>query len=279
MIRPTYPRLLDDLAAESAVLRGLLEAASVGDWEMPTPSPGWAVRDQVSHLAYFDAACGLAVREPEEFTRQLAGVGADLTEGVARQYRETPPDELLSWFVEERRRLLTTFRDVEPNLRIPWYGPPMSAMSSATARLMETWAHGVDVHEALGAEVVATDRLIHVAHIGVRTMGFSFVIRGQAAPETPVRVELTAPGGDLWEWGPADTEDTVRGPALDFCLAVTQRRHLDETALVCAGPVATAWMSHAQAYAGAASEVRRPRLSAPVGGSSGELPRGVPGQA
>lgn len=261
MTRPTYPQLLDDLAAESAVLRAKLEGASDADWDTPTPSPGWAVRDQVSHLAHFDGTCLQSVSDPEEFTRSLPTIDADLTEAVARRHASTAPAELLTWFVEGRERLLAAFRSVEPNLRVPWYGPPMSAMSSATARLMETWAHGVDVHEALGAEVVATDRLIHVAHIGVRTMGFSFVLRGQAAPETPVRVELTAPGGDLWEWGPPDAADAVRGTALDFCLAVTQRRHLDETALECAGDVARAWMAQAQAYAGEASEVRRPRLA------------------
>jgi uncharacterized protein (TIGR03084 family) len=261
MIRPTYQTLLDDLAAESAELRALLDSASVQDWEKPTPSPGWAVRDQVSHLAYFDQACALSVLEPEEFTRQLAGFDADFVEQVTREHREMPVAELMGWFVDERERLIEMFSRVEPGLRVPWYGPPMSAMSSATARLMETWAHGVDVHETLGAPVLATDRLIHVAHIGVRTFAFSFVVRGQQAPDAPVRVELAAPDADTWEWGPVDAEDHVRGPALDFCLAVTQRRHLDETALVCTGPVAKAWMSQAQAYAGAPSTVQRPRLS------------------
>ena len=32
----------------------------------------------------------------------------------------------------------------------PWYGPSMSARSFVTARLMETWAHGMDVADALG---------------------------------------------------------------------------------------------------------------------------------
>jgi uncharacterized protein (TIGR03084 family) len=257
----TYPELLDDLAAESAVLRALLAGASDADWDVPTPSPGWAVRDQISHLAYFDGTCGLALRDPEEFTRGLAGIDAGFVERVAEQHATTPPAELLTWFLDERERLLATFRAVDAKQRMPWYGPPMSAMSSATARLMETWAHGVDVHEALGVEVVPTDRLIHVAHIGVRTLGFTFAVRGRAVPEAPVRVELTAPDGELWEWGPADAADRVRGSALDFCLAVTQRRHLDETALEVTGPVATAWMGQAQAYAGPPSEVRRPRLA------------------
>jgi uncharacterized protein (TIGR03084 family) len=92
-------------------------------------------------------------------------------------------------------------------------------------------------------------------------MGFSYAIRQQPVPEEPVRVELAAPSGGVWEWGPADADNRVEGPALDFCLAVTQRRHLDETALVCTGDVARTWMGQAQAFAGGPGGVRRPRLS------------------
>jgi len=157
---------------------------------------------------------------------------------------------LLDWFDEARRRLLTTFAALDPGLRVPWYGPPMSAASSVTARLMETWAHGQDVADALGVTREPTDRLRHVAHIGVRAMPFSYALHGRPAPTAPVRVELTAPGGESWTWGPQGVPDLVRGPALDFCLLVTQRRHRADLALRTTGPVATEWLSIAQAFAG-----------------------------
>jgi uncharacterized protein (TIGR03084 family) len=134
----------------------------------------------------------------------------------------------------------------------------MSAASSVTARLMETWAHGQDIADALGTARTATARLRHVAHLGVRTLGFSFMLRGQPVPSAPVRVELTGPDGDSWTWGPADAADRVHGDALEFCLLVTQRRHRLDTSLRAAGPVADAWLDLAQAFAGPPGPGRSP---------------------
>jgi len=140
---------------------------------------------------------------------------------------------------------------------VPWYGPSMAARSFITARLMETWAHGQDVVDAVGGDRPPTARLKHVAHIGARARPFSYAINQRELPPVDVYVGLTAPDGSLWEWGASDV-DRVTGPALDFCLAVTQRRHLADTALAVEGPAATEWMSFAQAFAGAAGEGRQP---------------------
>jgi uncharacterized protein (TIGR03084 family) len=123
---------------------------------------------------------------------------------------------------------------------------------------METWAHGQDVADTLGVTREPTDRLRHVAHIGVRALPFSFVLRERPVPDAPVRVELVAPSGESWTWGPEDAADRVTGPALDFCLLVTQRRHRDDTALEVTGPVATEWATIAQAFAGVPGEGRKP---------------------
>jgi uncharacterized protein (TIGR03084 family) len=133
---------------------------------------------------------------------------------------------------------------------MPWFGPPMSAASMATARLMETWAHGQDVADALGATREPTHRLRHVAHIAVRTFGWSFAVNGLEAPEVPVRVELVGPDGERWAWGPEDAADRITGPAVDFCLLATQRRHRDELAVTAVGAAANAWLPLAQAFAG-----------------------------
>jgi uncharacterized protein (TIGR03084 family) len=71
-------------------------------------------------------------------------------------------------------------------------------------------------------------------------------------------VELDAPDGEQWTWGPPDSANSVRGPAVDFCLVATQRRHVDDTKLAVVGPVATRWMSIAQAFAGPPGAGRRP---------------------
>jgi uncharacterized protein (TIGR03084 family) len=120
----------------------------------------------------------------------------------------------------------------------------------ATARIMETWAHGQDVADALGVRRTPTARLRHVAHIGVRTRDFAYMIRGLPVPSEQFRVELLGPAGELWTWGPDDAAQRVTGPALEFCLLVTQRVHREDTALVAVGEDANMWLTIAQAFAG-----------------------------
>jgi len=194
--------------------------------------------------------------------------GADFANELAADYRDMPADELLAWFRDARRTMISTLRGLDPAARVPWYGPSMSLASSITARLMETWAHGQDVHDALGLARKPTARLRHVAHLGVRTSSFSFTVRGMEVPadlRTNLRVELAAPGGGTWAFGPADAANRVVGDALDFCLVVTQRRHLTDTALTVDGPVAAAWMSVAQAFAGPPGPGRQPATGRETG--------------
>ena len=150
------------------------------------------------------------------------------------------------------------FAELDPALRLPWFGLPMSAASSLTARIMETWAHGQDIADALGRAREPTGRLRHIAHIGVRALPYSFAVHGLEVPPEPVRVELTGPAGELWTWGPGHAANRVTGPALDFCLLVTQRRHREDTAVAAEGQVADQWLAIAQAFAGPPGDGRRP---------------------
>ena len=249
--------LTADLAAETRDLDAMLAPLAGANWELPTPAAGWTVRDQVSHLAYFDETATLAATDPDRFQREaqrlMADLGADFTEAIARDHRHLAPARLLAWFTSARSEYLRVFAGLDPSARLPWYGPPMSAASSVTARLMETWAHGQDIADALGCQRVPTARLRHVAHLGVATVGFSFQLRGQPVPQVPVRVVLVPPeppGAAPWTWGPPEAADLVEGDALDFCLLVTQRRNRADTRLRATGPVADAWLDLAQAFAG-----------------------------
>ena len=245
--------LLADLRDETTVVDGLLTHAGAEEWHQATAAAGWSIVDQVSHLAYFDEATTTAINDPRRFRREaddLVAAGPGFPDLIAERFRTMPPAELLAWFRLARHDLLTTLAMVDPGTRIPWYGPPMSVTSAATARLMETWAHGLDIAGALGVAYPVSMRLRHVAHLGVRTFGFSFANRGLDIPEAEVAVRLTAPDGSLWTWGDPADPDRIEGPALDFCLVVTQRRHLADTALVVHGPVADRWITMAQAFAG-----------------------------
>ncbi|MEV8437551.1 TIGR03084 family metal-binding protein [Actinosynnema sp. NPDC051121] len=234
--------LLDDLRAESRVLDDLV--APLPDWTAPTPAKGWTIAHQISHLRWTDRVAALAARDPDAFTAALTRATADMVEEGARE-----PIMLDQWRAG-RAELAEALAALPPGVKMPWFGPPMSAASMATARLMETWAHGQDVADALGVTREPTRRLKHVAHLAVRTFGWSFLVNGLAVPQVPVRVELVAPDGERWAWGPEDAEDRITGPALDFCLLATQRRHRDDLAVTAVGAAATAWLPIAQAFAG-----------------------------
>lgn len=172
------------------------------------------------------------------------------------------PARLLATWRAGRSELERTLRSAPPGTRIPWYGPPMSAASMATARLMETWAHGQDVADALGVMRTPTDRLQHVVRIGVRTRNFAFGVRGLSAPGEEFRVELVGPSGELWMYGPEGAAQRVTGPALDFCLLVTQRANRTDLAVRAEGPDADKWLDIAQAFAGPSGAGRAPKGAA-----------------
>jgi uncharacterized protein (TIGR03084 family) len=245
-------QLVADLEAETEALAAILGPLAPDDWSRQTPSVGWTIHDQVSHLAFFDDACILAVTSPGQYRAErdaLVARGDDFPNQVATDLRALDTLALQGWFRQARRRLLEVLRSADGASRIPWYGPDMNVTSAATARLMETWAHGRDIADAVGAEQPATDRLRHIAHLGVRTRGFSYAIHDRTAPDAPVRIELTAPSGTVWAWGPEDAADRITGPAEDFCLVVAQRRHIADTALKTSGE-ASEWLGIAQAFAG-----------------------------
>jgi uncharacterized protein (TIGR03084 family) len=252
--------LAADLVGESAVTRALVAGLDEAGWHTPTPATGWDIADQISHLAYFDEVAVQSAVRPDEFRADLAAAPDSVNpDAIAARYRDRTGAELLAWSDTARAELLDTFATIDPHQRLPWFGPAMSAASSLTARLMETWAHTQDIADALAVTREPTARLRHVAHIGVGARAFSYAARGQAMPDVPVRVELTAPDGAVWTWGPADTADQVAGDALDFCLLVTQRRHRDDLTLTISGQAAQHWMAIAQAFAGPPGPGRPPR--------------------
>jgi uncharacterized protein (TIGR03084 family) len=161
-----------------------------------------------------------------------------------------PPDRLLADWRGTRVQLHTELLNVADGRKLPWFGPPMSAPSMATARLMETWAHGLDVADALGVHRPPTARLRSIAHIGVRTRDVAFAVHGLTPPPEPFRVELRAPDGTTWSWGPEDAVQRVTGSAEDFCMLVTQRRAPASLDVTAHGAEAVKWLSIAQAFAG-----------------------------
>ncbi|MBB5873254.1 uncharacterized protein (TIGR03084 family) [Allocatelliglobosispora scoriae] len=247
--------LLRDLTAEGDEVLRLVGELDEPGWATPTPAPGWTIAHQIAHLTWTDQASLRAVTDPDDFAdlvTELADTG-DLLRAIeagAAELAALPPDRLRDGWVAGRRALADALGAVPPGARIAWFGPSMSAASMITARIMENWAHGLDIADALGVRREPTDRLRHVAHLGVRARDFAYVMHGRTAPSEPFRVELTGPGGDLWTWGPDDAVQRVTGPALDFCLLATQRRHRDDLAVTAEGADADEWLDIIQAFAG-----------------------------
>ena len=254
--------VLADLAAEGDRLEALVVSLDDSGWRTPTPAEGWDIATQVAHLAWTDQAAAAAATDKRAWDALVLEALADPEHAVDRAALaagQAEPAVLLDRWRAGRVRLAEVLRGYPDGQKMPWYGPPMSATSMATARLMETWAHSLDVHAALGVDPEISDRVRHIAHLGVRTRRYSFAARGETAPEAEPRVTLVAPSGDVWSWGPEGAAESVTGPAYDFCLLVTQRVHRADTRLVATGPGADRWLDIAQCFAGPPGEGRSAR--------------------
>lgn len=248
--------MTDDLLAEYRALADFCATLSAGDWRRVSAFYGWTPWDEIAHLLYFDEAALVSATDPERFAREAAALNARVAAGeeisaIARGlYGTLDGAALLARWRGTHETLVKALAALDPKARLGWYGPPMSARSFATARLMETWAHGQDIWDVMRRRRPPSARLKHIAHIGVGTFGWTFVNRGLPVPVAQPFVALTAPDGSSWTWGDSTGEHRVQGSAEDFCLVVTQRRHVQDTALACTpGPMAD-WMALAQCFAG-----------------------------
>jgi uncharacterized protein (TIGR03084 family) len=261
---PTVSDLLRDLAAEQAALDVLLSGLAEESWLTPTPAAGWDVRDSVGHLCFFEENATVAVSDPPAFEIRkqeliASKAGGEAPDVAIARHGVSPADLLARW-----RTARCGYRDAAAEAeatsaaagqsppRVPWYGPSMSLASLTTARIMEAWAHGQDIRDAVGAPPEVGARLRHVIHLGVAARPYSFAAHGATDPGDPVVVTAEAPDGREWVWGPDDPtiQNRVAGPALDLALVFTQRRHLSHTAVAVTGPVARRWLDIAQAFAG-----------------------------
>lgn len=242
------------LEQESSALDDVLSGLSSQQWTLQTPSPGWTIADQIAHLHWTDIVSTQTVTKDPAFDALVkevaAGDSSDFIDTEARKIAAQPAEVLLAEWRDGRTRLSDALAAADPAEKIAWFGPPMRPMTMITARIMETWAHGLDVFDALGKDKPAGPALAAVARIGERTRGFSFANHGLEVPTEDVRVELSMPDGDGLTFGPEDAANRVTGTAWAFAAVVTQRRHIDDVELAAEGAIAEEWMRIAQAFAG-----------------------------
>ncbi|MFG3254602.1 TIGR03084 family metal-binding protein [Streptomyces sp. NPDC048172] len=247
--------VFDDMRAEGEELEAVVAGLSAKEWALPTPAAGWTVAHQIAHLAWTDERALLAATDAEGFQRETERLMAredpmGFVDDAAEEGAQAQPGALLGRWRTSRAELLGALAAQPSGARMPWYGLPMSAPGMATARIMEMWAHGRDVTDALGVPHPVTDRLRHVVRIGVRARDYAYAVRGLEPPAEPFRVEVTGPAGQVWTHGSEDAAQRVTGDAVDFCLLVTQRLHRDDADVRAEGEEAERWLGIAQSFAG-----------------------------
>jgi uncharacterized protein (TIGR03084 family) len=249
-----------DLVAEQDELDAALSNVDDGMLSLPTASSRWTIADQIGHLAFFDETAALAITDPDAFQVHVGellakfGDAEAVDDATLGRFRRMDPAELVQKWRGSRSKLAEAAASLGEDTRVVWYGPSMGAKSFLTARLMECWAHGQDIVDAVGITRTPTRRLQHIARLGHITRSWSYVNRGLEVPEAAVCVRLTAPSGDEWVYGDEAAPESISGAAEDFCLVVTQRRHVDDTGLVVIGASALDWMHKAQVFAGPATD-------------------------
>jgi uncharacterized protein (TIGR03084 family) len=232
--------LLADLRDEHDALDTLVAAHDAAEWRTATPAAGWSVADTIEHLWRSELAATASVRERR-----------DPLAGDPEPYDGLGPPELLDAWRNARTATLAAFADVDDRDRVPWGGREMAARSLATARLMETWAHGLDCFAAFGVAAVDTARLRHVAWLGWKTLPNAFAL-AQVTPMKPpemLRVDVFSPDDrDTWSYGPSEAPDRVVGTAGDWCRLVTHRLRARPSHLVALGPFAEQSVGVARAF-------------------------------
>ncbi|MFI5621334.1 TIGR03084 family metal-binding protein [Streptomyces sp. NPDC051567] len=253
--------VVKDLAIEIEETARLVEGLDEAGWATPTPAPGWSVADQIAHLTFIFHLAGTAASDADAFAKIAAGAAHDFDGSVnaaLQQFNQFPPAQLLGRFRALGRSSVDSLDAVPAGQVVPWLVNPLPPTVLAAAGIMELFGHGQDIADALGVRREPTDRLRHLVFFAFLTRDFGYLSRGLTPPAEPFRIEVTSPAGEVWAFGPEDAENKVTGPAEDFCLLVTRRRHRDDLALTATGEEADRWLDIAQAYRGPAGEGRTP---------------------
>ena len=226
--------ILSDLVAEQQALDQFLQRINERQWVLPTSAPGWSIKDVVSHLAYTERfaaqvlADGSSVVKKAKVTDIDTWTALGITEGREMRYQQ-----VIEWWRNSRADVVDALSRMEGTERVAWIDGDMSARAFATLRLMETWAHGLDVKDAMEGlltydeeeedPTLDTSRIRHVAWLAHRMLPYAFAEAGEDYPESGIRLELMGPQYARWVYGPEDAPDIIKGIASEWCRIAVQR--------------------------------------------------------
>jgi uncharacterized protein (TIGR03084 family) len=231
-------RIFDDLTAEYDRLDGIFAGLSAAEWASPSAAAGWRVVDVLLHLAQTEEAVAATVTgtpmRPDVPAPEQGTVSVDeaMDRWVAAE--RAGPEVVYPRWQEARRGSVAALRAADPDQASPWASAPLRPATLATTRLAEHWAHTLDITGPLSIPYPDTVRLWHIVRLAHRTLPYAFAVAGEQ-PD-PVRVELTAPDGATWQFGPPDAPSTINGPAGAFCRVGAQRLAPEESGLTTTGP-------------------------------------------
>ena len=251
--------ILSDLVAEQQSLDQFLQRIRERDWKLPTPAKGWSIHDTVSHLAFTETFAADAIEQGQPFVDdahvddvdEWTSRGVEL--GRGKRYQE-----VIEWWRNGRASVVDALSRMEANDRIPWVINSVSAKGFASLRLMETWAHGLDIRAAMDGRLpVAEDeeeaevdspRLRHVVWLAHRMLPFAFEQAGETYPEDGIRVQVMGPKYASWVFGPSETDQVIKGIAGDFCRVAVHRMDVADTGLKAIGDDAETALRVLRAY-------------------------------
>ena len=244
----------EDFRQETRALHGLVASLPPSAYEEPTQFKGWTIVDVIRHLHFWNRMAHFQLSDPDALVghlKTMATRGIPMRAYEAEQLGHLSPAGLVADWAAFAETTADLFATADPKARLKWAGPDMSARSSITARLMETWAHGQEVYDHAGVVRKNDNRVRNIVTLGVNTFGWTYATRGEKPPGSMPNLVLMAPSGEIWTHGDPSETERIEGLAEEFCQVVTQTRNIADTNLKVTGPVATDWMSKAQCFAGA----------------------------
>ena len=255
-----------DFRDECDAVYDVLSSLSNNDFNKETLFKKWTFNDIIGHLHVWNYAANISLTNETEFDKysiaalKIFGNGGSMKEFEKTILKEVNGIELLTLWKNYYSEVSSNFSTADPKKRVKWMGPDMSARSSITARLMETWSHSQALYDALGIVRENKDRIKNIVILGNNTFKWCYTVHGKKVPDETPYLKLAAPSGEVWEFNNQENENKIEGLAEEFCQVVAQVRNIKDVNLSVSGEVANQWMSIAQCFAGPPEQPPEPGL-------------------
>jgi uncharacterized protein (TIGR03084 family) len=247
--------IVGDLVTEQQRVAALIADFNESDWERQACSCDWTFKDEILHIGAFDYAAVVMMEGKAENVRVFADPYFQHDErNRVMRFRHLGGHEVAEKWRTVRERMNTLLLERNPRDRIAWApGLPMAARSLASARLMELWAHSVDITDALGMEPVVEERITATLFLSWQARPYAYHINRLQLPDTPMYLDIELPSGTRWTKGKPEAANYIKGTAKDWALVAVRRRNWMDMGLEVVGAEARRYASLVQTFAGDAT--------------------------